>query len=181
MTSPLKGAIAKATGKAMKAMTFPLTYRKTTSTTAKAGAAYAIGVSTINVTNCPAGWGGVVPGDTFGTWPYVVANTVIPVNGTMTGVAFAPALTLALTSGAALSFTHVTDFTVRGFDTLIGAFDLPNTTILVGDTKFVLMADGIVNPPVVNDKIQTRAGKWLTIINVAQDPAGATWTVQARG
>ena len=34
MASPLKGAIAKAMGKAMKAMTFPVTYRKTTGTTA---------------------------------------------------------------------------------------------------------------------------------------------------
>lgn len=180
MTSPLRGTIAKALGKAMKAMTFPISYRKTTSTAAKAGAAYAIGVSTINVTNCPAGWNGVVPGDTFGTYPYTVTNTVAPVAGTMTGVQFTPALTLALTSGAALTFSHATDYIARGFDTLIGAFDLPNTTILVGDTKFVLMADGLTKPPVVNDKMQTRAGKWITVQNVASDPALATFTVQAR-
>lgn len=182
MASPLKGPIAKAAGKALKGLCFPVTYRRSTTATLKAGAAYPIGTSTINMTNVPASWGGVVPGDTFliTATAYTITNTVAPVSGVMSGVAFTPALTTALTSGAALTVTHYRTSTARGFDMLVNAFNMANTLIQANDWKFTILADGLTYPPAVNDQIQTRTGLWKTIISVSLDPAGAVYTVQAR-
>lgn len=182
MASPLKGSIAKAAGKALKAVCFPVTYRRATTATMKAGAAYPIGTSTINVTNVPASWGGVVPGDTFMVVAtmYTITNTVAPVAGVMSGVTFTPALTSALTSGASLTVTHYRTSTAKGFDALVNAFNLTGTLIQANDWKFTIPADGLTYPPAVNDQIQTRTGLWKTIVSVSLDPAGAVYTVQAR-
>ncbi len=182
MASPLKGAIAKAVGKALKGICFPITYRAITNTAVKSGATYAIGVSTANFTNCPAGWGGVVPGDTFanGLTTHTVTNTVAPVAGTMTGVTFTPALVASMASGAAITITDQKDYVVRGIDRQVDVSFITNTVITANDYLFTLLADGLPMTPKLTDKIQTRDGKFLTIVSTAFDAAKASWTVQAR-
>ncbi len=62
----------------------------------------------------PAGSPGVVPSDTFGTYPYTITNTVVPVAGVCSNITFTP----ALTSGAALTITHNTDTVISATDTI---------------------------------------------------------------
>ena len=93
-----------------------------------------------------------MPGDTFtnGATTYTITNTVVPAAGTMTGVTFTPALATALTSGATMTFTHPVDFTARGFDSLVNAFNASGTLIQANDWKFTLLADGVTSPPAVS-------------------------------
>ena len=182
MASPLKG-VPKAVRQALKGVFFLLTYRVTTSTAVKTGAAYAIGVSTINLSTWPAGSTGVVPGDTFLNIGNVhtVTNTVAPVSGVCAGVQFTPALTTAMTSGQAVTVSHNTDTPIRALDRQVDVSFITNTVISANDYLFTLLADSLPVTPKLTDHIQTRDGKWLSIISTAYDAAKATWTVQARG
>jgi len=162
-------------------------FRRVTTTAAKSGAAYPIGTSTINVTNCSAGWGGVVPGDTFGTYPYAVSNTVAPVAGVMTGVTFTPAITMALTNGSALSFNHAIDTTVRAEVTSFDQAMIAMGVVSISDLKVTMSAidnTGSALPtPIPTDKLVI-GGKVLSVGAVRQiriDGQIVMFEIQAKG
>lgn len=76
--------------------------------------------------------------------------------------------------------TTTTDYACRGWADRYEAAELANTTILATDTKVMIVAGTLAVDPQPQD-IVTVGGKGYTIIAVSTDPAGAMWTVQARG
>ncbi len=77
--------------------------------------------------------------------------------------------------------TRNTDTPIRALDRQVDVSFIANTVISANDYLFTLLADSLPVTPKLTDKIQTRDGKWLSIVSTAYDAAKATWTVQARG
>ena len=163
--------------------------RQTTTTATKAGATYAIGISTINLTNCPAGWAGTAIGDTFTNLGNVhtITNAVAPAFGGAMGVTFTPPLITAMASGYTVTVTHNTDSPVK---CLIGGYDktlVNGSTIQVSDLRVVMATKttgGATLPtPKTTDKL-IFDGMAPAIVSVRPEYAGdtiAVWEIQARG
>lgn len=173
--------------KLLSAAVGTVTIRRASSTTVKAASGYAAGVSSINLNSAPSGWVGVVPGDTFGLYPYVVTNTVVPVAGVLTGVTFAPALTLAISSGYDVKISHVADYTVAavapGYDLNLIAqkvVQLTDLKVTIGTTTTAGVA---IPAPVTTDKILL-GGATMTVVSVKKIVVGTTvigYELQANG
>lgn len=73
-----------------------------------------------------------------------------------------------------------TNYECRGWADHYEAAELVNTTILATDVKVMIVAGTLAVEPQPTDTM-TVGGKGYTIIAVSTDPAGAMWTVQARG
>lgn len=70
-------------------------------------------------------------------------------------------------------------FACQAFEDTYSIFERQNTLIQAGDVKVVVLAITLATTPTTADKITTR-GVARSIVSVGRDPAGATWTLQAR-
>lgn len=75
-------------------------------------------------------------------------------------------------------FTEV-EYPCKGFIDDYSDFALTNSNILSGDRKVVVLADSLEITPGTSDLVRVR-GQTFSVLNVATDPAEATWTLQAR-
>lgn len=67
----------------------------------------------------------------------------------------------------------------KGFIDDYSDFALTNSNIQSGDRKVVVLADSLEITPETSDLVRVR-GQTFSVLNVATDPAEATWTLQAR-
>lgn len=70
-------------------------------------------------------------------------------------------------------------FPCQAFEDTYSIFERQNTLIQAGDVKVVVLATTLATVPTTADKITTR-GVTRSIVSVERDPAGATFTLQAR-
>lgn len=75
--------------------------------------------------------------------------------------------------------TTTVDYACKAIEDSYSLFEQQNTLIQAGDVKVIVLATTLAVTPVTSDKITTR-GVTRAIVNVQRDPAGATWTLQAR-
>lgn len=75
--------------------------------------------------------------------------------------------------------TTTVDYTCKAIEDTYSLFEQQNTLIQAGDVKVIVLATTLSVTPTTADKITTR-GTERAIIRVDRDPAGATWTLQAR-
>ncbi len=71
--------------------------------------------------------------------------------------------------------THTVEYTGRG---VFGGYDeavIDGIQILCTDTKITALQVEVTDTPKIDDEING-----MKVINVKQDPAGATWSIQAR-
>lgn len=183
MTSPLLGAIARQVFAGLAPLLFDLSFRSVGATTLRAPAGASAGASSVGLAGAPAGWAGVVAGDTFasGTGTYTVTAAVTPFSGSLT-VPFSPPLAAAILVNAQVIIRHVDPSVVRGMDEQVDVFRIESALVQPGDWKILLLAQslpgGVV--PKAGDQVVTRTGRVVTVQNVAWDPAMGTYTLQAK-
>jgi len=72
-----------------------------------------------------------------------------------------------------------TDFAGNGFIDEWDADYITSTLVERSDVKIVIIANSIAIVPVAGDRVTVRAATY-SVMNVSSDPAGATFTLQAR-
>jgi hypothetical protein len=111
------------------------------------------------------------------------ANIAKEINKALGPLVFPATLTQtrASTRGNVTGGTHPvkTKYPAKGFVDSYEAFRVDGTIIQSGDRKITLLGASVSVAPEVNDSIFIEGRDWL-VINVARDPAGATYECQAR-
>jgi len=71
------------------------------------------------------------------------------------------------------------EYRCKGFVDTYSDFYLATGNVLSSDRKIVVLTDTLTISPEIGDRVRAR-GQTFSVLNVATDPAEATWTLQAR-
>lgn len=159
----------------------PLVYRAAALHAARTAAPAAAGDAAITLTGLPAGFAGVVAGDSFGGGVYSFTADTPAVIGVVTLAPFSPALKVALAQGSAVQVLRATDTPCAGWvEWLDVSRPMASPLIQQQDALVTILGDTLPFAPRKGDRLlfEGRAG---TIENVGRDPAGAAWSVLVRG
>ena len=183
LTTNLSDSIRKHYATIIERIGKVVTLRQVSTITGKAASSYAIGTTTISLTSAS---GSATAGDTFGTFPNTLTNTVAPTGGVLTNITFTPGLTADLTLGQTVTLSHNTDSQVKA---LIQSYDLSliaSSVVQLTDMRLILdvvKTNGSSLPVPVTTNFLVFDGKQHTILSAKSEYAGDTviiYDIQAK-
>lgn len=176
--------IAARVKRGLSALTVAATYRKSATYNMRAAALTASGATSINLNNVPADLVATAIGDTCkaGLTTHTVTNAVAASGGTLTGVTFAPALTVSVAAGTQIVLSRAAEHDVTAIVEQVDGYGLVPGIYAGGDYRATIfgLPDGVEPSGSGGDKLIWN-GKELTVKEgIGRDPAGAAWIVQAK-
>jgi len=152
-----------------------IVYRTTASFSLKAATAAEIGATTVSLSSLPAGFTGVLTGDTLSlTTPRVFTADTPAVAGVVTNAPIDGPLVARITAGSTVTIRRNVDVPCSGWPEDATQALAVGVNLVTGAMAFNVLADTIATEPKVDGTLVVGGRAW-TIRTAALDPTGAVW------